>query len=146
MHGSSAAAAARIVFDGSGDGRSRLQRGQFERAALPAHGLRIGLHRRQPRRHRMVLLTAPARQPRARLAPPVVEPFFCAPTAPVWSTLTGLGTPPTSHSSGGPRLGHRWATWDQKRRSPLRAGLASACQHWSILVAGARFELATFGL
>ena len=34
----------------------------------------------------------------------------------------------------------------QKRRSPHGAGFVSACQHSYFLVAGARFELATFGL
>ena len=42
--------------------------------------------------------------------------------------------------------GHGMGTEAQKRRSPLGAGFASACRHTGILVAGARFELATFGL
>ena len=37
-------------------------------------------------------------------------------------------------------------TQARKRRSPHRAGFVSACQHSDFLVAGARFELATFGL
>ena len=42
--------------------------------------------------------------------------------------------------------GHRMGTEAQKRRSPHGAGFVSACRHSCFLVAGARFELATFGL
>jgi hypothetical protein len=42
----------------------------------------------------------------------------------------------------GPQTGHV----AQKRRSPHGAGFVSACRHLYFLVAGARFELATFGL
>ena len=45
-------------------------------------------------------------------------------------------------AKNGPRMGHK----AQKRRSPHEAGFVSACQHSYFLVAGARFELATFGL
>src|SRR5262245_41556137 len=44
------------------------------------------------------------------------------------------------------RNGHEMGTEPQTRRSPLKAGSAIAHRRSRILVAGARFELATFGL